>query len=54
MKGQVDTYKETKVFEFPGWGVIKVQIPDLTAEERNRRRKELAKATEALMKEWKK
>ena len=53
MKGQVDTYKETKVFNYPGW-VIRVHIPDLTEAERNRRRKELAKAAEALMKEWKK
>ena len=53
MKGQVDTYKETKVFTYPNM-VIRVHIPDLTDEERNRRRKNLAKAAEALMKEWKK
>ena len=53
MKGQEDTYKETKVFTYPGW-VIKVRVPDLTEEERNRRRKELEKAAVALMKEWKK
>ena len=53
MKGQVDTYKEVKVFTYPNM-VVRVHIPDLTEAERNRRRKNLAKATEALMKEWKK
>ena len=53
MAGQVDTYKETKVFTFSNM-IVRVHIPDLTKEERNRRRKELAKAAEALMKEWKK
>lgn len=50
MKGQVDTYKEVKVFTYPNM-VVRVHIPDLTEEERQRRRKELAKAAEALMKE---
>ena len=53
MKGQVDTYKEEKVYTFPN-GVVRVRIPDLTEAERQRRRKNLAKAAEALMKEWKK
>lgn len=53
MKGQVDTYKEVKVFTYPNM-VVRVHIPDLTEEERQRRRKNLAKAAEALMKEWKK
>ena len=53
VKRQADTYKEVKVFTYPGW-VIGVHIPDLTEEERQRRRKELAKAAEALMKAWKK
>lgn len=53
MKGQVDTYKEVKVFTYPNM-VVRVHIPDLTEAERQRRRKELAKAAEALMKEWKK
>ena len=48
MKEQ-DTYKETKVFEFPGM-TVRVHIPDLTAEERNRRRKRLEKAAIALLK----
>lgn len=53
MKGQVDIYKETKVFTYPNM-VVRVHIPDLTEAERQRRRKNLAKAAEALMKEWKK
>lgn len=53
MKGQVDTYEETKVFTYPNM-VIRVHIPDLADEERNRRMKTIAKAAEALLKEWKK
>lgn len=53
MKGQVDTYKETKVFTYPGW-TIRVHIPDLTDEERNRRMKNIEKSAAALLKGWKK
>ena len=49
MKGQADTYKEVKTFESPGW-VIRVHIPDLTENERAKRRKELAKATTRFLK----
>ena len=53
MKGQVDTYKETKVFTYPNM-IVRVHIPDLTDAERNRRMKTISKAAEALLKEWKK
>lgn len=49
MKGQADTYKEVKTFESPGW-VIRVHIPDLTEEERKKRRKELEKAAARFLK----
>lgn len=44
-----DTYKETKVFEFPGM-IARVHIPDLTPEERNRRMKTIHNAAENLLK----
>ena len=47
MKEQ-DTYKEVKVFEFPGM-TVRVHIPDLTVEERSRRRKRIEKAAIALL-----
>ena len=48
-----DTYKETKVFEYPG-AVIRVHIPDLTAEERKQRMQRIHTAAESLLKERKK
>lgn len=44
-----DTYKEIKTFEFPGM-IARVYIPDLTAEERNRRMKAIHKQTANLLK----
>ena len=44
-----DTYKEVKEFHFPNV-VARVYIPDLTAEERARRMKLIAKAAENLLK----
>lgn len=44
-----DTYKETKVFEFPGM-IAHVHIPDLTPEEKSRRMKSIYKAAENLLK----
>lgn len=44
-----DTYKEAKVFEFPGV-VARVYIPDLTQEERNRRLKQIHNASAELLK----
>ncbi len=48
MKTQ-DTYKEIKTFRFPGM-VVRVHIPDLTAEERNRRMAAIHKQAENLLK----
>lgn len=45
---QADTYKEIRTFEFPGM-VVRVHIPDLTDEERNRRMKNVIKTTEKLL-----
>lgn len=44
-----DTYKETKVFEFPGM-IARVHIPDLTPDERSRRMKNIQDAAVALLK----
>lgn len=44
-----DTYKEVKVFHFPNV-TARVFIPDLTAEERERRMKVIHKAAENLLK----
>ena len=49
MQAQADTYKEVKAFEYPNM-TIRVHIPDLSDVERNRRMKQLPKATEALFK----
>lgn len=43
-----DTYKETKVFEFPNM-TVRVHIPDITAEERAKRMKTVKKAAENLL-----
>lgn len=45
-----DTYKEIREFKYPNM-IIRVHIPDLTDEERQRRMKQLHKATEELLKE---
>lgn len=50
MKGQADTYKETKIFNYPGM-VIRVLIPDLEAEERKRRLARIHNAAANLLKE---
>lgn len=44
-----DTYKETKILEFPGM-IVRVHIPDLTPEERTRRMKAIHNAAAALLK----
>lgn len=49
MKGQVDSYKEVKVFTYPDM-VIRVHIPDLTEDERKHRMKNIEKAAAALLK----
>lgn len=52
MHGQ-DTYKEVRTFEYPGI-TVRVHIPDLSDAERNRRMKQLYKATESLLKSYQK
>ena len=51
MQAQADTYKEVKTFEYPNM-TIRVHIPDLSDVERNRKKKQLEKATEALLKSY--
>ena len=46
---QPDKYKEVIQFEYPG-AVVRVHIPDITAEERSRRIKRIEKAAEDLLK----
>lgn len=48
MKGQPDTYKEVRVFEFPNM-IARVYIPDLTDDERKRRMKAIEKAAAELL-----
>ena len=45
-----DTYKEVREFKYPN-AVVRVHIPDLTEEERERRMKAVKIAAEKLMKE---
>lgn len=45
---QKDTYKEVRVIEFPQ-GKATVHIPDLTAEERERRLKRIAQSAALLL-----
>lgn len=49
MKECADSYKETKIFEFPGM-IARVHIPDLTSEEKARRMKSIHKAAAELLK----
>ena len=50
---QAETYNETKIFEYPNM-TIRVHIPFLTDEMRKQRSKQLMKATESLLKSYKK
>ena len=45
---KTDTYKEVRVFEYPGM-IARVYIPDLTPEERERRMKIIAQAAAELL-----
>lgn len=45
---QSDTYKEVKTFHYDN-AVVRVHIPDLTVEERERRKKEIGKAAGKLL-----
>ena len=49
MQGQEVTYKEVRTFNFPNM-TVRVHIPDLTVEERNRRMKQIYNAAETLLK----
>lgn len=49
MQGQADTYSKTKIFTYPNM-TVRVQIPDLTEEERNRRMKAVYNAAAELLK----
>lgn len=52
-EGMADTYKEIKVFSFSNM-TVRVHIPDITEEERERRMKAIHKAAaDLLMKERK-
>lgn len=44
-----DTYKEVKTFTYPN-AIVRVQIPDLTPEERERRMRHISKAAESVLK----
>lgn len=45
-----DTYKEVRTFEYPNM-IVRVHIPDLTEDERNRRMRILHDAAAAVLKE---
>ena len=54
MRGQADTYKETKVFNYPQTATMaqltaRVHIPDLTEEQRTYRMKKVHKAAAELL-----
>lgn len=49
MQGKEVTYKEIREFNYPGMR-IKVYIPDLTEDERNRRLKLIHNSAAALLK----
>lgn len=44
-----DTYKEVRVFEYPN-AIVRVHIPDLAEDERNRRMKEVQRAAQQILK----
>ncbi len=44
----VDTYSKVKTFEFPNM-VVRVQFPDLTPDERNRRMKTIHSAAKKIL-----
>lgn len=48
-----DLIKEVRTFSFPN-AIVRVHFPDISAEERNRRMKEIEKAAERLLKGVKK
>lgn len=48
MREQKDTYKEVRTFKYPN-AIVRVHIPDLTEEERNRRMRQIEKAAIDLL-----
>ncbi len=50
MERNQDTYKETRIFEFPNM-IVKVNIPDLTPEERARRLQRVYDAAHNILEE---
>lgn len=44
-----DAYKETKIFEYPN-AIVRVHIPDISQEERERRMAQIQKAAAELLK----
>ena len=44
-----DAYKETKIFEYPN-AIVRVHIPDISQEERERRMTQINKAAAELLK----
>lgn len=53
MQAQEILYKEIKTFEYTNM-IVRVHIPDISDEEKKRKMKQIAKATEALLKTYKK
>ena len=49
MEKKEDTYKEVRTFTYPN-AIVRVHIPDLTPDERNRRMQRVKKAAEDLLK----
>ena len=48
-----DTYKEVRTFVYPN-AIVRVHIPDLAEDERNRRMKEVQRAAQQILKGVKK
>ena len=53
MQAQTNTYKEVRTFEYTNM-IVRVHIPELSDVEKARNMKQLIKATESLLKSYKK
>lgn len=53
MQAQTNTYKEVRTFEYTNM-IVHVHIPELSDVEKARNMKQLIKATESLLKSYKK
>ena len=49
MQKKEDTYSEVRTFTYPNM-IVRVHLPDLTEDERNRRMRNIMKSTERFMK----